>query len=185
MTGISVGKLWYPVVTLGYGKRLGVWVQGCKKECVGCISPELRSFSAGHVLTAEQILDKLPRDAIIDGLTISGGEPFEQVEGILELIKMFRSRYTEDILIFTGYTMEELYHGKSDKIKEIFENIAVLVDGQYIESKNSGVGLRGSDNQRIHVFKCHEKYKDAEMWKRNMQCVQLKNRLWMIGIPQR
>lgn len=183
MREICVGKLWYPVVTLGYGKRLGVWVQGCGRECAGCISPELRTFSAGSILAPEQILERIPPDAEPDGLTISGGEPFEQADGILELVELFQSRYTEDILIFTGYTIEELYRKKSDRIEKILNRTAVLVDGRYIEGRNSKKGLRGSDNQRIHVFKFHERYDNAENQERRLQCVQTGDRLWMIGIP--
>ncbi len=183
MTGISVGRLWYPVLTLGYGKRLGVWVQGCRRRCRDCISPDMQPFSRNYVLTAEQILDRIPEHAPVDGLTISGGEPFEQAEGMLELIELFRGRYSEDILVYTGYTIEELHHKESDQMEEILKNIAVLVDGQYAAEKNSGIGLRGSDNQRIHIYKYHERYTGAERQKRDLQCVQLKNRLWMIGIP--
>lgn len=180
---ICVGKLWYPVLTLGYGKRLGVWAQGCRKNCGGCISPELRTFSAGSMMAPEQILERITPDGEVDGLTISGGEPFEQPEGVLELIRMFRGRYTGDILIFTGYTLEELRGKKSAVIEAILSDIAVLVDGRYVEDQNSKKGLRGSDNQRIHVFQYQDRYREAESLERRLQCVRLKNRLWMIGIP--
>ncbi len=183
MSRICVGRLWYPVVTLGYGRRLGVWAAGCRRECAGCISPELRDFSAGSILTPEQILERIPPDAEPDGLTISGGEPFEQAAGILELVKLFQNRYTEDILIFTGYTIEELHRKRSGRIREILDRTAVLVDGRYIEGRNSQKGLRGSDNQRIHVFKFHERYDNAEEQERRLQCVRTGDRLWMIGIP--
>ena len=166
MSRICVGRLWYPVVTLGYGRRLGVWAAGCRRECAGCISPELRDFSAGSILTPEQILERIPPAA-----------------GILELVKLFQNRYTEDILIFTGYTIEELHRKRSGRIREILDRTAVLVDGRYIEGRNSQKGLRGSDNQRIHVFKFHERYDNAEEQERRLQCVRTGDRLWMIGIP--
>lgn len=183
MKYINVGAMWYPVTVLGYGQRLCVWFQGCDRRCPGCISPEYNDKTIKHWHTAEEILDLLPEQAVVDGLTVSGGEPFDQAEGLRDLVSAFLACYTRDILVFSGYTLTELRNKKDDAIDWILSNIAVLVDGTFMMEQNSGVGLRGSDNQEIHVFGYQERYKEAQSWTRQMQCVIQKNHLWMIGIP--
>lgn len=182
MSKINIGRLWYPVKTLGYGQRLGVWVQGCKKRCPGCISPEFQAIDFENYYDPEEILNAIPEGMQPDGLTISGGEPFDQEDGLLELVRLFADRYTRDILIFTGYTLDELHKMNSAAIEEVLKYTAVLIDGEYMESKNEGIGLRGSTNQNIHVFRYEERYQDLTHCKRDIQCVFTDNRLWMIGI---
>lgn len=183
MVAFKVGLVWYPVSTLGYGKRLGVWFQGCKKRCRNCISPEFQGQEGGREAVAESILDAFCENMKPDGLTISGGEPFDQPEALLELVVAYKKRFNDDILIFTGYTLEELHEKKSLAVEGILKNIAVLIDGSYVEEQNNGVGLRGSSNQKIYVWKYKERYENAEAFTRRMQCVLLKENLLMIGIP--
>ena len=180
---LSIGEIWYPVITLGYGKRLGIWFQGCQKNCMNCISPEFKVKENGKLLHIEDLENNIPQGCIIDGLTISGGEPFDQPQGLLKLVQWFENKYSDDILIFTGYTLEELHKKNSLIIEEVLNIISVLIDGEYIEDLNSGIGLRGSSNQNIYIWKNKDKYKDIEKCARKMQCVFLKDRLWMIGIP--
>lgn len=180
---LNIGEIWYPVTTLGYGKRLGIWFQGCQKNCIDCISPEFKAKANGKLLHIEDLGKNIPQDCMIDGLTISGGEPFDQPQGLLKLVQWFENRYSDDILIFTGYTLEELHKKNSLIIEKILNHISVLIDGEYIEDLNSGIGLRGSSNQNIYIWKNKDKYKDVEKCVRKIQCVFLKDRLWMIGIP--
>ena len=181
---MRIGGMWYPVLTLGYGNRLGIWFQGCEKHCRNCISPEFRSKEDGEILHLAEIKKIIRCDCgKIDGLTISGGEPFDQPEGLMLLVEWFAEEFNDDILIFTGYTLDELYEKKSSTIKRILNTISVLVDGEYMEELNSGIGLRGSTNQKIYVWKNRDKYTDLEKYNRNIQCVFLRNRIWMIGIP--
>ena len=107
MIQIRLHRVYYPVTTLGPGRRLGIWVQGCKKKCPGCLSPEMQPC-VGPLLTVESIVQNIPADIRPDGLTISGGEPFDQPAGVAELIRWFTDRYTSDVLVYTGYTLAEL-----------------------------------------------------------------------------
>lgn len=183
MRELKVGQIWFPVLTLGYGKRVGIWLQGCHKMCRNCISPEYQDFYNGTNFMVKDLMNMMRKYKGIDGLTVSGGEPFDQPEGLLELILEYRREYNEDIVIFTGYTLENLQNRKSPIINQILDNIAVLVDGEYIDERNEGIGMRGSSNQVIHVWKCHERYENSEQMEREVQFVLLKDRLWMIGIP--
>lgn len=181
MDRIRIGKIWYPVKTLGYGNRLGIWMQGCAKRCKDCISPEMQPTTGGKEIAVSEIIAYAVQQAI-DGLTVSGGEPFDQEEGLLELVRRFRP-ITDDILIYTGYTLQELRSRQSAAIEEILGSIAVLIDGTYQRDKNDGIGLRGSSNQKIHIYRYASRYADAETMDRKLQCVMLPEHLWMIGIP--
>lgn len=134
-------------------------------------------------MTPEEILYKIPKEEMPDGLTVSGGEPFAQPEGLLALLEEYRKRYSGDILIFTGYCLEELEQSDSEVIQKILKQTDVLIDEVYIENLNDGKGLRGSSNQRIHIFHEKEKYEDAQNWERKLQCTILDHYLWLIGIP--
>lgn len=182
MSRLVLERIYYPVLTLGYGKRIGVWVRGCSRACPECISPELQA-PAGKGIEVEEITRLIPGDLSIDGLTISGGEPFDQAEGIAELIRWFEKNYGEDILIFTGYTYEELACSEDRSIKDILERVAVLVDGPYVAGLNNGMGLRGSTNQRLIIKKHRERYEDAELWERKVQFIGEGDSLIQIGIP--
>lgn len=182
MSCLVLERIYYPVVTLGYGKRIGIWVRGCSRGCPGCISPELQAYE-GNALEVDQIIKLFPKDCNADGLTISGGEPFDQVDGVAELIYWFIHNVSEDVLIFTGYTEEELRKRNNEATKYILEHIAVLIDGPYLETMNDGKGLRGSVNQHIIVYKFPERYMNSVQQKRQVQFVGKEDSLLQIGIP--
>ena len=179
-----IKRICYPVRTLGPGNRAGIWTVGCPRRCLGCLSPELQRRENGRDIPEEQILRAVERiKGRVDGVTISGGEPFEQPEALRRLTALLRERVTEDILVFTGYTLEQLRAMHSEAIEDTLAQIAVLVDGPYVEALNDGVGLRGSANQRIHVFRFAERYAGAERQPRALQSVGYGDQILMIGIP--
>lgn len=180
---LNIGFYWFPVQTLGYGKRLGVWFQGCNKACKDCISPELKVHKEALKISAMDLLGLLAKDEKPDGLTISGGEPFDQPEGLLSLVLCFKKLFNDDILVYSGYTLEQLKKKNSDAINAVLEEIAVLIDGPYEPDKNDGVGIRGSSNQRLCVFRHKERYRDLEKAERELQAVFADGRLWLLGIP--
>ncbi len=180
---MRVYQIYYPVRTLGYGQRLGIWFQGCKKDCPGCISPEARNYSAGKKLDVSSLFASLPEELIIDGLTISGGEPFDQLDELYQLVRMFNMRYGDDIVIFTGYTREELRGLKSNLVGKILNSISVLIEGPYIEDLNNGVGMRGSSNQTIIVYKHYDRYRNLAVQKRELQAFRSRDRIVFVGIP--
>ena len=182
MSLLCLERIYYPVITLGYGKRLGVWVRGCRRNCPGCISPELQDYR-GDRQEVSEIIRAFPKDFRADGLTISGGEPFDQAEGVLELIRWFTREISGDVLVYTGYTLEELKDRRDPATDEILSRIAVLVDGPYVDEQNEGRGLRGSANQRIFIWKYPERYKDAETCERRVQFVGEEHSLLQIGVP--
>jgi anaerobic ribonucleoside-triphosphate reductase activating protein len=165
---MQIKRICYPIRVLGPGERVGIWVCGCNFKCPGCMSPELQSFSAGNSISVENIvcvLEKLPHK--IEGITISGGEPFEQAEELARLVKVLSEKFTDDIIIYTGYTLEELE--KKQHCKDVLKHIAVLVDGRYVDGLNTGKGLAGSENQKIIAFRNPQRYAYMKDCNRELQ----------------
>lgn len=151
---MQIARILYPVEVLGPGKRIAIWVCGCKRRCPHCANPELQAFDPGKDIPVYRIMEmirELAEHYPVDGITVSGGEPFEQARDCRELLEGVHERIP-DILLFTGYTIEELHALRSRDVEQVLENTAVLVDGEYIEEENHGSVLRGSDNQRVHIF---------------------------------
>lgn len=151
---MNVARILYPVEVLGPGKRLGIWVCGCRRGCKGCSNPELWVQKPEYEVTVEDLMSLVRRISDshkVDGFTISGGEPMDQPEGLSQLITQL-SAYSKDILIYTGYRIDELKKREDPATNIILSRTAVLIDGEYREEENMDVLLRGSSNQRIHIL---------------------------------
>lgn len=142
-----VARILYPVEVLGPGKRVGIWFAGCPRRCKGCSNPELWEFRERYKTTPETVMGLVERIAagnVIDGFTLTGGDPMYQPEELGRFIPMLQT-ISEDILVYTGYTIGQLPASS-------LRGVSVLIDGEYIESRNTGCPLRGSDNQVIHIL---------------------------------
>lgn len=181
---IQIDRIFYPVKTLGYGKRLGIWTIGCPRHCKNCSNPELQIPQPDKTVSVEFIVAKIEqlRDKI-DGITITGGDPFYQPEPLKELLTKIRSLGIEDILIYTGYTFEDIQ--KDYILNQLLPYIGVLIDGPYIDKLNDNMSIRGSSNQNIYILKnsLSERYRNVDNWKRESQLILSDNRLYAIGIP--
>lgn len=181
---ISLGRMYYPVTSLGPGNRVGIWMNGCNRGCSGCISPELQIYDSSKEVTVAEIILMIQKiESPVDGFTISGGEPFLN-PGALNSLVLSLAKVCDDILIFTGHTIEELREQSNDEINSVLDTCAVLIDGPYIKELNNNKGLRGSSNQRCLVFKYHDRYKGIETSDRILQNIMYGNKVLMIGIPQ-
>lgn len=150
-----IARILYPVEVLGPGKRIGIWFCGCPRRCKGCSNPELWAFQERYKVdfeTIKKLINQICRENSVDGFTLTGGDPLYQYEDFRELIDYIYTIST-DVLVYTGYTLDELKEKNLDKI-------SVLIDGPYIEERNNGCLLRGSDNQKIHILdeRLKEKY---------------------------
>lgn len=181
---ISLGRMYYPVKTLGPGNRVGIWMNGCNRRCTGCISPELQYYDVSKEVTVNELMQMIHRiQNPIDGFTISGGEPFLNPKALNELVQSLVD-ICDDILIFTGYTIEELRMQENEAIDFVLNTCAALIDGSYIKELNDNKGLRGSSNQRCLIFKYQDKYKGIETSDRALQNVMYGDKVLTIGIPQ-
>ncbi|GAA4840321.1 4Fe-4S single cluster domain-containing protein [Paenibacillus vulneris] len=131
----------------GPGKRCVIHFQGCTLDCPGCFNPDSHPLDGGTRMTLETVLECIPQD--IEGVTISGGEPFLQQEGLLELVKYIRSRHLS-VVLFTGFTMKELR--QMPLATDILQHVDVLIDGRFDESVPSSELTAGSYNQTIHLL---------------------------------
>ena len=140
----------------GPGIRYVLFVQGCSHRCKGCHNPETWPKKGGVEMTAEEIYRDIKKNPNLSGVTFSGGEPFEQVIGLLELARLLKN---DDIhlMSYSGYTLEELLARRDPYTKELLTLLDILVDGPYIESqRNLTLQYRGSENQRVIDMKKSE-----------------------------
>ena len=149
-----IARILYPVKVLGPGLRIGLWLSGCARKCKGCSNPELWTQKKEQEISVSRLSDLchlLAREHPVDGVTITGGEPMDQA-GELSLLLPLLSGLTDDILIYTGYTLEALQARNDPATDAVLRCAAALIDGEYREEMNDGSPLRGSSNQRIHIF---------------------------------
>ena len=187
---LSISRVHFPVTTLGPGKRIGVWFQGCNIQCPGCISKDTWARKPANTTVSEvlEICSKYRRDA--DGLTITGGEPLEQSAGLLALLSGFRRFLSPvaDVLVYSGRT--------SDEVLPLFSSWPGLVDAviteHYIESEPQTRPLVGSDNQRLFMltrlgeerFLPYVRPRDAQDDSLDFMADEAGG-FWMAGIPRR
>ena len=143
----------------GSGVRVSLFVSGCRNHCKNCFQPETWDFSYGEEFTAEaekRILEMLS-PSYINGLTVLGGEPFEEENQreLLPFLRKVREAYPEkDIWMYSGYLFEDMLtegmRPRCEVTDELLSLIDILVDGCYEEEKkNISLKFRGSENQRI------------------------------------
>ena len=146
-----IDRLLYPVTALGPGNRVALWVAGCGRHCKNCANPELWQAHPYQKTSPEKLagyIDDFVKKGI-DGLTVTGGEPFDQAPAIAEMIHHLSEK--PELLIFSGYKYEELL--TKEDAKELLKLCDVLIDGEYIEELNDDKAvLRGSLNQQIHYL---------------------------------
>ena len=145
-----IARILYPVNVLGPGKRIGIWFNGCSHRCPGCSNPELWETQDRYKTTLEtlmRLIEHICHNHTVDGFTLTGGDPFAQVTALKQLLPEL-AKFSTDILVYTGFDYEEVLQ----KYPALLSQIGVLIDGKYIQERNNGVVLRGSDNQRIIIL---------------------------------
>ena len=154
---------------MGPGERVCLWTQGCGKNCPGCVSPELQYKQGTEVDNKKlaQIMTQIAQKGGCTGLTVSGGDPFEQSAALLELLQCVRAAF-DDILVYTGYRLEEILAGCAGEAgMQCLQYIDVLIDGRYEKKKNTpDCVLRGSSNQIIHYLTEGKRTSYAEYMKK-------------------
>ncbi|WP_379139648.1 4Fe-4S single cluster domain-containing protein [Paenibacillus sp. sgz500992] len=142
----------------GPGLRLVIHLQGCTLACIGCFNPASHQPGIGIKMSIDELCKSIPND--VEGITVSGGEPFQQQDGLLLLLKKLR-QHGYSIIVFSGYTQEEI--SKLPKGNSIMEYIDVLIDGRYEADQSADIGLRGSNNQVIHLLTDRYRMEDLQV----------------------
>ena len=140
-------NLSYDSIVDGDGLRMVVWMQGCTHNCPECHNPQTHKLDGGVLRDIDDVIEEINNYSFKSGVTISGGDPFEQIDSLLELTSKLKQNKT-NIWVYTGYIYENLL--KNEKCRKILENIDILVDGPFIkELKSDTLVFKGSSNQRI------------------------------------
>lgn len=157
MTAVAVNRLHWPVDVLGPGRRVGVWMQGCSIRCPGCVSrdtwPALdpaKRISDTELLARVDALVAGGPPGPVDGVTVSGGEPFEQADALEGMLRSFgrwldrRGAPDADVLVYTGYDETEARR----IAPAVFSLADAVIAGPY-RANEPGSNWWGSGNQRL------------------------------------
>lgn len=136
----------------GTGVGVTLFTQGCSHHCAGCHNPETWNPDGGKEFTDKSynsIVSYVRDNKYIDHITLSGGEPFENIELCKAVIDGCKKERPEiKVWCYTGYTFEEILN--NHKMSSFLTDIDTLVDGMFIEcKKDTSLPFRGSSNQRI------------------------------------
>jgi anaerobic ribonucleoside-triphosphate reductase activating protein len=130
----------------GVGLRTSVYFAGCSHHCKGCHNPESWDINNGKLYTIDAVMDIIKKNR--HNVTLSGGDPFFQIDGALELCKQIKEQLGYTIWCYTGYRFEEV--ANCPEKSKILPYIDVLVDGRFeLDKRDTSLLFRGSSNQRI------------------------------------
>jgi anaerobic ribonucleoside-triphosphate reductase activating protein len=182
------------VTALGPGQRIGIWVQGCSIGCAGCVSRDTWPRREDAFVEVGTVLkwmrSELP--APPDGITISGGEPFEQPEALAELLDGLDAWRLElgaqtDFLCYSGMSYRRLERD----FPAILARLDALIPEPYVDRLPLGRPWRGSANQTLIPLSAlgrerYTEFVDAPLSQASdLQAVAREGRIWFIGIPRR
>lgn len=167
---------------LGPYKRFIVWVQGCNRRCKGCIAKDSWAVDGGELVDIDALSERIIQQEAIEGITISGGEPFLQQDILCELIAKVRNRKDIGVVIYTGMKYSEVEN------TTLAHSADLIIDGEYVEELNDNKSLRGSSNQNIICIT--ERYKGIVpdyygRQGRKIELIMADGVTKMIGIPSK
>lgn len=124
----------------GDGIRYVVFLQGCPHHCQGCHNQATWDFDGGKEVAVTEIAEDFKSRKFLDGITLSGGEPFAQHDACVELLKLLPD---VNVWVYTGYEYEDIQD------TELAQLADVLVVGRFVESLKCEGKFYGSTNQKI------------------------------------
>ncbi|MDE6268575.1 MAG: anaerobic ribonucleoside-triphosphate reductase activating protein [Muribaculaceae bacterium] len=129
----------------GPGLRTSIYLAGCPHHCPGCHNPQSWDPEGGTLLTVDAIVARVLESGF--NVTLSGGDPLLQIEGVIELARRLRSEGL-NVWCYTGYTIEQIR--ESPRLLPILSAVDTIVDGPFVEElRDISLQFRGSSNQRI------------------------------------
>ena len=187
---IYLNKAHFPVTVLGPGKRIGLWLQGCSLRCRGCVSRDTWDRDDSHKISVDLLLEwckSVSADGP-DGVTISGGEPFEQPEALLALLQGlvdWRNSLPRpfDILCYSGLP----YRILENNFTNLLGFMDAIIPEPFLEDHPAASPWRGSANQPLLVLSEFGKSRDWQITdspgSKSMQFVADGEKIWFIGVP--
>jgi anaerobic ribonucleoside-triphosphate reductase activating protein len=189
-TPLSLSRIHFPVSTLGPGKRIGIWFQGCSLRCPGCISTDTWARVPENATVADVLAVCRSFGEAVEGVTITGGEPSEQPAALEALLHGFSEVLPTDadVLLYSGRTFEEL----TPLVNQLAGLVDALISDPFVESESQTRSLMGSDNQQLHLltplgeerFRPYLRSRDARDHALDFMADD-EGRIWMAGIPRR
>ncbi|HPV14447.1 MAG TPA: 4Fe-4S single cluster domain-containing protein [Candidatus Cloacimonadota bacterium] len=180
---LKLRQILYPVYNLGPGKRIALWTQGCSIHCPDCLNPETWNPEAGvsvNIMSLAILLMEISEG--YDGITFSGGEPFDQYDALVYLASILKHSCKLNLLVYSGYTLEELSGAHPDLyFQEAFD---YLIDGRFRSNSPSEDNIRGSANQRIYQFAAGEVLELPTLANGTALSVNLDTKAILSGIPK-
>ena len=167
----------------GPGMRAVVHFAGCSLRCPGCFNQDLwdRRGPAVHLVEANKLASDML--AISSSVTISGGEPTEQMLGLVDLLHSLRSMECDDIVMFSGHRLGALRRASAWQAIEAGNMLDVLIDGRFrADLIETGSIMRGSSNQRIHCLT--SRWEESDFEDRGVQVLLDEGRVVVTGFPE-
>jgi anaerobic ribonucleoside-triphosphate reductase activating protein len=128
-----------------------VWVQGCTLSCPGCFNPHTHPQKLGQSISVDLLAGRILQHAPkLEGITISGGEPFQQTKPLTQILQIVRAKSSLSVIVFSGYTWEELQNRPG--AAQLIACCDVLIAGRYQQTHRLAIGLSGSSNKTMHFF---------------------------------
>lgn len=149
---LYVARVGGPSRVLGPGLRTIVWVWGCSRRCRGCIAEPILGQPEVAPVPVEEVAAHILADPTIEGVTFSGGEPFEQAPALGALCARLRASRNLSLMSYTGFTLAEIERHADLAHRAFLDHLDILVDGPFVESRQADLLWRGSANQRIHLL---------------------------------
>ncbi len=150
---VRIAGFYHNSLMEGPGRRSSVLFQSCPLGCKGCWVTELHPEDTGELVPVKRLAaELLDPNYERDGISILGGEPFAQADGLHALVKELRFKGCTHIVCYSGYTLEILREKAVNQpaIGAVLSEIDILIDGAFVESLAGGAGLwTGSGNQRV------------------------------------
>ena len=143
----------------GPGRRAVLWVQGCSLGCPGCYNPQTHVPDPATGRPVDEIAAELLSIDGVEGLTVSGGEPLQQLPALSELLRRLRAQTDWSIIVLTGFSWDETRRLPGSR--ELLRDVDVLVAGRYLQDQRLARGLRGSANKTVHLLT--DRYTAAEI----------------------
>ena len=160
---LNIGKIAPQSKVNGPGVRFAIWLQGCPLRCEGCINKEFWANEPNQLIRGPDLFKMILDAPNVEGVTYSGGEPFEQAEGLYMLSSLLKARGLS-IMAYSGYNYEELMNSADGSKKQLLSMLDILVDGRYEQEKSVPLLWRGSSNQKVYfltpIYKEYEKIAD-------------------------
>lgn len=146
---INVGGIESESFVDGEGIRMAIFVQGCSIHCDNCHNRAIWDHSKGTLMNIDDIIKLYQENKLLDGITITGGEPTEQAEACYTLAKKIHF-IGGNVWCYTGHRIEDIAASNNEYAKMLIKEADVIVDGPYIDKlRNLDLPFRGSSNQRI------------------------------------